>query len=340
MYLRQSTSQTIRFGPFLDSTDGVTAETALTIAQADMRLSKDGGAFAQKNAAGNATHDADGWYSTTLNATDTNTVGELILQVAVAGALPVWERWYVVEEAVYDAFFASSSAMAVTLAAGAVSAAAVATGAIDADAIASDAITSAKIATGAIAADAIASNAITADKIAADAIGASELAADAVAEIADAVWDEAQAGHTTAGTFGEIAVEIADILTDTGTTLPGTLSTIDGKIDTVDANVDAILVDTGTTIPAQITALNDLSAAEVNAEVVDALSVDTYAEPGAVPAATSSLAAKVGWLFTLARNKIIQTQSQQQLRNDADSANIATAQVSTTATETTRDEFT
>ena len=48
------------------------------------------------------------------------------------------------------------------------------------------------------------SGAITAGAIAADAIGASELAADAVAEIADAVWDEARSGHTTDGTFGQI----------------------------------------------------------------------------------------------------------------------------------------
>jgi hypothetical protein len=35
------------------------------------------------------------------------------------------------------------------------------------------------------------------------------------AAIADAVWDELQSGHTTAGTFGEIATEIASILLDT-----------------------------------------------------------------------------------------------------------------------------
>lgn len=109
-FLRQSTSQIIRFGPFLDSTDGVTAETALTIAQADMQLSKDGGAFAQKNATGNATHDTDGWYSTTLNATDSATVGILLLQVVVAGSLPVWHEFFVVEEAVYDAIYAASAA--------------------------------------------------------------------------------------------------------------------------------------------------------------------------------------------------------------------------------------
>ena len=38
------------------------------------------------------------------------------------------------------------------------------------------------------------------------------------ADIADAVWEEAQADHVGAGTFGVTASEIADILTDTGTT--------------------------------------------------------------------------------------------------------------------------
>ncbi|KKL73894.1 hypothetical protein LCGC14_2070360, partial [marine sediment metagenome] len=108
-FLRQSTAQTIRFGPCLDKTDGVTEETALTLAQADMRLSKDGGAFAQKSAAGNATHDSDGWYDTTLSTTDTATVGELILNVhQPANMLPVWVHYWVLEESIYDALFGAS----------------------------------------------------------------------------------------------------------------------------------------------------------------------------------------------------------------------------------------
>jgi len=103
MELRQSTSQVIRFGPFLDSTDGVTPETALTITQADMQLSKDGAAFAQKNASGNATHDVDGFYTTTLNTTDSNTTAILKLQVTVSGALPVWDNFDVVTQSYYDA---------------------------------------------------------------------------------------------------------------------------------------------------------------------------------------------------------------------------------------------
>lgn len=110
-FLRQSTTQVILFGPCLDKTDGVTEETGLTLAQADMRLSKDGGAFAQKSAAGNATHDSDGWYNTTLSTTDTDTVGELRLNVhQPANMLPVWDRWWVLEEDAYDFLFASGAA--------------------------------------------------------------------------------------------------------------------------------------------------------------------------------------------------------------------------------------
>lgn len=105
MELRQSNTQIIRFGPFLDATDGVTPETGLTIAQADMQISKDGAAFAQKSAAGNATHDVDGWYSTTLSGTDVSTTGILEFQVNVSGALPVWKSFSVVTQSYFDSKF-------------------------------------------------------------------------------------------------------------------------------------------------------------------------------------------------------------------------------------------
>jgi len=110
MYLRQSTAQTFRFGQFLDATDGVTEETGLTITPALRRLSKDGAAFAAASGSTNATADSDGWYSAILTTTDTDTVGELILNVQVpATHLPVWMRFYVLEESIYDGLFAASS---------------------------------------------------------------------------------------------------------------------------------------------------------------------------------------------------------------------------------------
>ena len=106
--VRQSTSFTAQLGKFIDDTDGVTAETGLTIANTDIRISKAGGAFAAKNSGG-GTHDENGYYSVTYDATDTATVGLMKVACKVAGALAVEKRYQVVEEAIYDALYASGA---------------------------------------------------------------------------------------------------------------------------------------------------------------------------------------------------------------------------------------
>jgi hypothetical protein len=60
----------------------------------------------------------------------------------------------------------------------------------------------------------------------------------------------------------------------------------------------------------------DLTQAQVNAQVLDVLSVDTFAELSAPPAATSSLKDKITWLFMYARNKVTQTAAQRKLYRD------------------------
>jgi hypothetical protein len=102
MWLKQSTACTITLGPFVDDTDGKTAETGLTISQADVRLRKNGGAAAQANEATSATHDENGYYSKPLSTTDTNTAGRLLVSVSESGALPVWHEFTVLPAAVYD----------------------------------------------------------------------------------------------------------------------------------------------------------------------------------------------------------------------------------------------
>lgn len=101
-WLKQSTAVDIALGPFVDSTDGFTAETGLTLAQADIRLKKNAGAWAQKNDVTSATHEENGWYECELDATDTNTLGLLIVAVNETGALPVWREFMVVPANVYD----------------------------------------------------------------------------------------------------------------------------------------------------------------------------------------------------------------------------------------------
>lgn len=94
-----------------------------------------------------------------------------------------------------------------------------------------------------------------------------------------------------------------------------------------------------TTVATTTTNTDMLTASAVNAEVVDALNVDTYGEPGSVPAATVSIAAKVNWLYALSRNKGTQTATTKTLRNDADSGNIGTSTVSDDGTTFTRGEW-
>jgi hypothetical protein len=84
--------------------------------------------------------------------------------------------------------------------------------------------------------------------------------------------------------------------------------------------------------------LSTLTAAEVNAQVVDALSVDTYAELSAPPAATSSLKDKITWLFMYARNKVTQTAGQRKLYRDDGTTVAGTSGTSDDGTTFTKGE--
>ena len=100
--LKQSTAVTVVMPPFLDSTDGNTQETGLTISQADIRLSKNGGAYAQSNNVAGATHMEAGKYSVPLDTTDTGTLGKLRVDIHESGALAVWREFTIVPANMYD----------------------------------------------------------------------------------------------------------------------------------------------------------------------------------------------------------------------------------------------
>ena len=105
LMLRANTAVDVLIGPFLDSTDGDTEETGLTISQSDVLLSKNGQALTQKNDDTAASHDANGMYNCELDATDTNTEGQLVLKVHVSGALYVRHEFNVLSEAAWDSLF-------------------------------------------------------------------------------------------------------------------------------------------------------------------------------------------------------------------------------------------
>ncbi len=104
--LRQSTaSQEIPLGAFVDSTDGDTEETALTINNTDIHLWKNGAVAVVDKNAGGATHMQNALYYCTLDATDTNTLGGLVAYVHVAGALVSKTVCEVLTAQVYDSLY-------------------------------------------------------------------------------------------------------------------------------------------------------------------------------------------------------------------------------------------
>ncbi len=168
--------------------------------------------------------------------------------------------------------------------------------------------------------------------MAANTLTASALATDAAQEIRNAITGGSYALDTDAN--GRIRIvdgtAAGELDTTSGlVTISGTIQTLDAlntaQIVEHDATQSAIaalnniaaadvwavatrVLTAGTNIVLAkgtgVTGFNDLSAAAVNAEVVDALATDTYAEPGQdAPGATISLAAKLNWLYTSWRNK-------------------------------------
>jgi len=155
-------------------------------------------------------------------------------------------------------------------------------------------------------------------------------------------------------------------------------ATTDALITTVDSVVDSILVDTAeigtagaglTAVPWNISwdsevqsevtdalnaydpptkaeldsglaVLSTVTTAQVNAQMVDVLSVDTLTLPGqSAPPAAPTIAAAVGWLYKISRNKKTQTASQWSLYDDAGITVDAKATVSDDGTTSTKQEI-
>jgi len=75
------------------------------------------------------------------------------------------------------------------------------------------------------------------------------------------------------------------------------------------------------------TIVSDISSAQINTEVLDVLSVDTFGELSSPPAATSSLKDKLVWLFMWAKNKATETSTQRKLYADDSTTVVSTETV-------------
>jgi len=211
LVLKQSTAVDVLIGPFVDLTDGATAEEGES---PSVLLSKNGQGLAAKNDVTTPVHDDAGYYNCELDATDTNTVGTLVLAVEKsATALPVRHEFQVVEENVYDMVYASGGDLGTTV-----------------DAILDDT-----------------------DLIDDGTSGLAKIATDVAAVLVDTGTTLDGKLNTIDGIVDDILVDTAEIgaagagLTEAGGTGDHlTALATAAALTTVDGNVDAILADTGT----------------------------------------------------------------------------------------------
>lgn len=127
-------------------------------------------------------------------------------------------------------------------------------------------------------------------------IFASPDAADAFfAELADTVWDEATAGHTTSGTFGEqVKTDIDEILTDTGTTLQAEVDGIQADTEDIQSRLPAALTADGNIKADTLRIGGTLQTAnDVGADVNDILADTADMQPKLGTPAGASISADI-----------------------------------------------
>lgn len=154
--------------------------------------------------------------------------------------------------------------------------------------------------------------------------------------------DNTDAGFYVAGSFYWIVVSAVTVDTRTVNFVAATFKIGNTKVDvdtiktnpvvnagTVTFPTTATLASTTNITAGTITTVTNLTNAptagdltatmktSVNAEVVDGLNVDTYAEPGqATPGATVSLVTKISYLYKFLRNRITQDATTLSVYND------------------------
>lgn len=285
-------SQEILLGPFLDDDDGVTQKTGLTIANTDIKLFKTGGTALGNKNSGGATEIATGFYYATLDATDTDTLGPLVIVVQMTDCLCVRHEFNVVSAAYYDWVYGSTKPDVNTYS--------ITANAITATAINADAITNAKIADDAIAVENIKDAAITASKIAGDAITADKIADNALAnehfaagaltstEITSAAGCAVASIANDAITANAIANAAIDANTFAANALDAVWSTAARTLTALDE--DSTTLDLDATIEAILAASATIAALPTAAENADAVWDEAIGDHGGAGATGKAVA--------------------------------------------------
>jgi hypothetical protein len=304
--------------PFFVQDSSGDAVTGLTDGSFTKRISKAGGAWADLSATIAETE--NGWYTVAFSSSDTNTRGAMAVRLTASGAQQTNLLFQVVTRLPWEFAYPTTAGRSID--------------------VATD---------GVVGIDLNNSSGALVN-------GSDITGVPTVAEIVDGVHDEALSGHTTAGTVGEALGRLDDIQTDTEdlqtqigtdgaglTSLPwpsawdaevqsevndGLVAFFTSAAQLVDDIWDeakAGHAGAGSfgeevqahSLSTEVAGLNDISTADVNAEVLDVIDTDTRGEPAqGAPGVTISLGDKIDYLYKAWRNQCTTTASVYSVFND------------------------
>lgn len=301
-FLKQSTaSQEVPLGYALDSTDGNTEKTGLTIANTDIKVWKSGATTLASKNSGGATHIANGIYYVVLDATDSDTLGMLVLFVHVAGALTMKVECCVLAANIYDSLVGGGDLIDISVVQW----------------------TGTNVATP----DTAGQPKVTV--AAGTGTGQLSLAAGVVAaSVAGSV------GSVT-GAVGSVTGNVGGNVVGTVGSVVGAVGSVTGAVGSVTGNVGGNVI--GST--GSVTTVSDKTGYALSNTGIDAILDRPIAEPSGIFAWPASLRTIIQWVGALGRNKQTQTATTHLVRNDADSGTLATATVSDDGTTFVHGEF-
>lgn len=131
-------------------------------------------------------------------------------------------------------------------------------------------------------------------------------------------------GSVTGSVGGNVTGSVASVVGAVGSVAGNVGGNVVGSVASVAGAVGSVAGNIGGNVTGTVGSLATQAKADVNAEVVDVLATDTFAELASIPAATSSLKDKLTWMFMWFRNKVEQTATTKVLKADNGTTTVAT----------------
>lgn len=142
-------------------------------------------------------------------------------------------------------------------------------------------------------------------------------------------WNNIGAPSTSQVLSGTSIAQVTGAVGSVTGNVGGSVGSVTGSVGgNVTGSVGSVAGGVAGNVVGSVGSLAIPAQTDVKNMVISAIAGDTYAEPASVPAASTNLAAKIGWLYTKSRNKITETATTQLIRDDGDAATIGTATVS------------